>query len=103
MRKFVFGVLIFGLTTTSVYAEKIWENLSIKLNSGKYIWATLEYTSSCYQIHVGSPGFEDPGFGGVASNCSQNVDGYWSVKANGNSATVNGGVEEVITKILEMN
>jgi len=84
----------------SAQAERLWEDMAIRLNSGNYIWATLDRDSGCYNISVGS---NDTNISGVASNCSREIDGYWSVRACGShEGAYHGGPGEVIQKIVNM-
>ncbi|EIY4763873.1 hypothetical protein NMS67_003679 [Vibrio cholerae] len=80
-------------------AERIWEDTNIKLSDGRYIWATVDYNGGCYNLFVGSSSSTE--ISGNASNCSSNINGYWSTHACGsNLGGVNGGISEVINAIL---
>ena len=101
MKKLIFGTVVFGLLSSQLFAQKLWENLNIELSGGKYIWARLDRDSSCYNILVGSPAGSNTGIYGNASNCSKNIDGYWSVNGCGHgSDTVHGGLSDVVKHIV---
>ncbi|WP_202934522.1 hypothetical protein [Vibrio navarrensis] len=85
------------LIINSASAERVWEDTNIKLSDGSYLWATVDYNGGCYNLLVGSTN----GISGNASNCSSNINGYWSTHACGsNLGGVNGGISEVINAIL---
>ncbi|SEH07827.1 hypothetical protein [Candidatus Venteria ishoeyi] len=84
----------------SAHAERLWEDMAIRLSSGNYMWATLDRNSDCYDISVGS---NDTNISGIGSNCSREIDGYWSIRAcGGHAGSYRGGPSEVINKIVSM-
>ncbi len=64
MKRFIFTLLTVFVLSSSLHAERIWEDMTIRLNSGNYIWATLDRKSGCYEFLVGS---NSTNIGGVAS------------------------------------
>lgn len=90
---------IFMASYSLIFANTIWENSSIRLSNGKYMWAKVTADSSCYNLQAGGVDFELVGTG---TNCSDRLHGNWTVYACGlGPFSVNGGVNEVIQAILK--
>lgn len=84
-----------------VYAGsvRVWENLHIKLSSGKEVWGQVDKDGNCYHLLAGgATGSGIPTGNGV--NCGGDINGSWAVGACNRKFTVNGGIKEVIEKII---
>lgn len=80
----------------SAHAERLWEDMAIRLSNGNYMWATLDRNSDCYNISVDS---NDTNISGVGLNCRE-VDGYWSIRAcGGHAGSCRGGLVKLSTKL----
>ena len=99
MKKKVITLLLFTsfLYTSSVNAEKIWEDMDIELPNGKHIWAKVnKRNDGCYSLLLGGSGMN-----GTGVNCSSSLRGNWSVTAcSTGGVLVYGGVNKVINNIV---
>ncbi|MGH1579180.1 hypothetical protein [Planktotalea sp.] len=94
----VLGIAL--LFSSPVFADRLWENTAIRLGSGKYIWATLDRNNGCYNMNVGS---NQTHIRGNGSNCSNDVNGYWSIRACGKSnGSFRGGSQSVINEVIRL-
>ena len=100
MKRLVLSFLMLVLVTSFSYGKILWEDsLYMRLDDGNYVWARLEH-NSCYDIYVGSTNGK---ISGNASNCSDELNGSWSIFVKGNEVFYSGGKEKIIKKILDMN
>lgn len=79
----------------------LWYRPYISISDGSHIWAkvTQAYRGDCYQLLVGS---SDSSIYGNCSNCSNDINGYWSCHANGTgSFTVNGNPAQAANAIVQ--
>jgi len=75
-------------------------SFAIQLSNGKYMWARLDRKNDCFELLVGNT---DTNIWGNASNCSQEIEGYWSVQScSGRDSLYSVGPSEVINKIVSM-
>lgn len=104
MKRSVIGLLLLCsvLAASAANASRVWEDMAIQLSNGEYIWATVDRNGSCYDLQVGTPMGSNTGIYGNASNCSSDINGYWSTHAcSRGSETVNGGIGEVIKNVIQ--
>lgn len=70
-----------GYCTTKLTHDSFWSRGCITLNDGSTIWANLlRKSGGCWSLLVGS---SETNIYGNCSNCSNDINGYWSCNASG--------------------
>lgn len=77
----------------------LWEDSAISLPNNKYVWAKLRCENNCFVMYTGSNDFG--GFAGSGTNCSSELENYWSVSACGDSVGATMDPDDVIDSILK--
>ena len=89
-----------GYCTSSLTHDSIWSRGCIKLNNGSTIWANLlRKSGGCWSLLVGS---SETNIYGNCSNCSNDMNGYWSCNASGyGSFSYQGDPSNAVNSIVQ--
>ena len=102
MKKIFSIILILTIAisySNAEYRTSILKKYNIGVGNGKTVWLTVDIIDNygkCFELSIGGDYY------GGASNCSDDIGGYWSYHACGGSQhSANGGVSDIANKILQ--
>jgi hypothetical protein len=96
---FLIVSIMFVTYAVAEYRTNIFTKYNLSIGNGKTVWITVDIIDNygkCFEMSMGGDAH------GGASNCSTDIDGYWSYHGCGSSVqSAKGGITTIANKILE--
>jgi len=90
-------VIVLMLLLSIVNGKTVFEKYGVGIGNGNTVWLRVDWDGSCYTLNMGGDRY------GSATNCSGEINNYWSVSGCGSSqSSVNGEVTDAANKMLEL-